>query len=70
MVTAPLFIIFAIVAFVAVKWGPATPGVVLLGMLLGLSLASTSIGGPILSGLETASASAIQTVTNAVGGAR
>ena len=71
MVTAPLFIIMAVVAFVAVKWGPMKVSHLVVGVLLGLSLASTSVGQPILDGITKAMASAVDTVSNvAAGGQR
>lgn len=70
MVTAPLFIILALVAFGAIKWGGAHVGHMVLGTLLGLSLATTAIGGPILHGIEAAMSSVVSTVSSAAGGAR
>lgn len=52
MVTAPLFIVLLVSAIVAVKYGNVKPGAMFLGVLLGLSLASTSFGPPILSALQ------------------
>ncbi|MER6937087.1 hypothetical protein ABTX24_13480 [Nocardioides sp. NPDC127514] len=70
MVTAPLFIIFAIALFCMVKWGGTHPGVLAMGALFGLSLASTTFGAPILDGMETAMTSALSAVSNIAGGAR
>ena len=71
MVAAPLLVIFLIAVFVAIKWVGMSPAAIILGALTGLALgATTAIGGPILSGIESASTSAIVTFTNAVGGIR
>lgn len=71
MVAAPLLVIFLAAVFVAIKWVGMSPAAIILGTLTGLALgATTAIGGPILSGIESASTSAIVTFTNAVGGIR
>jgi hypothetical protein len=63
MVTAPLFIVLAIAAFVAVKYGSTKPGGMILGVLLGLSLASTSLGPPMLAALNDAMTSVIDSMS-------
>lgn len=68
MVTAPLFLVLAIAAFVAMKYGSTKPGGMFLGILLGLSLASTTIGPPILDGLNQAMASVVASVSSVAGG--
>jgi hypothetical protein len=70
MVSAPLFIVLAVAAFVAVKWGPAKASHLALGVLLGLSLATTAAGPPILNGITTAMDAIVSTVSNAAGGGR
>jgi hypothetical protein len=52
MVTAPLFIVLLIAAFIAVKYTATKPGGLFLGVLVGLSLSSTSFGPPILTALQ------------------
>jgi hypothetical protein len=64
MVTSPLFIILAVAAVVAVKWGPMKVSHLVLGVLLGLSLAATSLGPPILDGITSAMSSVVSTVSN------
>ena len=48
MVTMPLFAMLALAAFVAVRWGSVKAGPLLFGLLLGLTMASTSLGPPVL----------------------
>lgn len=69
MVTAPLVIILAIATFLAVKYGSAKPGSMVLGVLFGLSLASTTIGPPMLGALQDGMTSVVSSVS-AVAGAR
>ncbi|WP_406027351.1 hypothetical protein OH802_09770 [Nocardioides sp. NBC_00850] len=70
MVTAPLFVIFLLVALGMVKWGGTHPGIIAFGVVLGLSLASTAFGGPILDGIESGMSAALSAATNLAGGAR
>ena len=70
MITAPLFIIFLFVALVMIKWGGTHPGVLAFGAVLGLSLASTAIGAPILDGIESGMTAALSAAANIAGGAR
>ncbi|HEY8717738.1 hypothetical protein [Pengzhenrongella sp.] len=69
MVTLPLFLILLVVAYISVRHGKARPGGMVLGVLLGLAMATTAIGPPLLAGLTTLSTTAIQAISSAVGGA-
>lgn len=53
MVTIPLVAILAILIFLCVKYWKQGLGGAVVGVLLGLALASTAVGPPILSGLNT-----------------
>jgi hypothetical protein len=55
MISAPLFVVLLLVAVMFVKNNAVDAGGVFLGVLLGLSLASTSVGGPMLAGLTAIS---------------
>lgn len=70
MVTAPLFIVFLLVAFAMIRWGGTHPGVIAFGAILGLSLASTSFGAPLLDGIESGMSAALSAASNIAGGAR
>lgn len=67
MITFPLFLLFAFIAAVLLVTDSVTIGGVLLGCLLGLSLAATSIGPPILAALTGVSTSVVQGLTS-IGG--
>lgn len=64
MITAPLFVILLVITFVCVKTKSAKLGSVILGILLGLTLASTMVGAPIVRGLTEASSFAIGAITS------
>ena len=70
MVTAPLFIIFLIAVVVAIWKVGTSPAAIVLGALFGLSLASTTLGVPILDGIESAMSSAFEVAGSIEGGAR
>jgi hypothetical protein len=70
MVTAPFFIVLAATAVVAVKWGSAKASHIALGVVLGLSLATTSLGPPILDGITTAVDAVVSTLSKTTGGGR
>ena len=70
MITFPLFLLFAFVAAVLVKTGAVKGGALVLGVLVGLSLATTSIGPPILSAMTSATTTAVHTISGVVGGHR
>jgi hypothetical protein len=67
MVTAPLFAVLLIATAVALKVKAVKFGAVFLGVALGLSLASTTIGGPILDALTSACANAIDMLVSVAG---
>jgi len=67
MVTLPLFLILLLAAYVSVRHGSAGAPAMVLGVLLGLSLASTAIGPPLLSGLTTLSTTVIHAISAATG---
>lgn len=53
MVTMPLFVILSLIAYVAVKYAGAKLGTMIFGLLVGLSMASTSLGPPVLAQFTT-----------------
>lgn len=55
MVNAPLFVFLLIITVICLKTRAARTGSVTLGLLLGFTLASTSLGAPILSALTAVS---------------
>jgi hypothetical protein len=67
MVTAPLFLILLVAAIVAVKYGPVRPGGMVLGVLLGLSLASTQFGPPVLKALQDGVTMVVSSASNLAG---
>jgi hypothetical protein len=67
MVTLPLFLVLLIVAYVSVRHGKAGAPAMVLGVLLGLAMASTAIGPPLLSGLTTLSTTVIHSISAATG---
>ena len=69
MVSAPLFVLVLYVTVVCVKAKAAGGGSVALGVLLGLSLASTSLGAPIQQALTSMSSALIAAVSS-LGGAQ
>ena len=71
VITFPLFLLFAgFVAAVLVKTSTVKGGALVLGVLVGLSLASTAVGPPILSAMTSATTTAVHTISSAVGGRR
>jgi hypothetical protein len=69
MVTLPLFLILLGAVYVAVRHGKSSAGGMVLGVLLGLAMASTTVGPPLLSGLTTLSTTVIRAISSAVGSA-
>lgn len=67
MVTAPLFVLVAFVAYICLKTKAVAAGGLVLGVLLGLTLASTGLGGPIIDGLQTGTRAAVTAMTSALG---
>ncbi|WP_152363815.1 hypothetical protein [Microlunatus speluncae] len=53
MVTVPLVAILAVGLFLLVKFGKQGLGGAVVGVFLGLALASTTVGPPIIDGLQT-----------------
>ncbi len=67
MLTIPLVLILGLLAFGLVKWGKQKVSGVVVGVLFGLALASTSVGPPILHGLTAFSKSVVSAVSAAAG---
>jgi hypothetical protein len=70
MVTAPLVVILGLVAFFLVKGKASNVWAALVNVLLGIALASTILGPPMISGLESGSNAVIQGVSNSIGTGR
>ena len=68
MVTAPLFLLLAFVVFICVKTKTVAVGGIVLGALLGLTLASTALGGPITDGLTAGTEAVVAAMSTAFGG--
>ena len=69
MVTAPLFLLLAFVAYICIKTKAIAVGGLVLGVLLGLTLASTALGGPITDALTAGTEAVVATMSTAFGGA-
>lgn len=59
MLSVPLVLLLGLLAFGLVRWGKQKVSGVVVGMLFGLALASTAVGPPILSGLNSLSNSVV-----------
>jgi hypothetical protein len=68
VLTMPLFLVLLLIAIVGVKYGAMKFGAVLLGTLLGLTMASTAFGPPMVKGLEQFSKTVVETVSGAANG--
>jgi hypothetical protein len=68
VITFPLFLLFGFIAVVLVRAKVVRGGALVLGALLGLSLATTEAGPPILSAMTSATTSVVHTISGAVGG--
>lgn len=68
MITFPLFLLLALLAVILLKTKAVKGGALVLGVLLGLSLASTSFGPPILAALTSMCTAVVQGLSS-VGGA-
>lgn len=68
MVTAPLFVILLVITLVCLKGKVAKAGSVTLGVLLGLTLASTALGQPVLQALTAASTGLVNSLASLGGG--
>lgn len=53
MLEMPLFVILVGIAFVAVHYAKAKLATLILGLLVGLSMASTTLGPPVLAQFTT-----------------
>jgi hypothetical protein len=69
MVTLPLCLFLLGAVYVAVRHGNSSVGGLVLGVLLGLVMASTAVGPPLLTGLTTLSTMVIRAISSAVGSA-
>ena len=64
--TVPLVVLLGLLAFGLVKWGKQKVSGVLVGILFGLALATTSVGPPILNAVSTASKTVVSAISSAV----
>ena len=64
MVTMPLFALLVFGAIVAIKWGPLNLGPVILGLFIGLTMASTTMGPPLLNALTETTAQVTDAITH------
>lgn len=69
MVASSLFLVLLGAVYLAVRYGKSTASGMMLGVLLGLAMASTSVGPTLVAGLTTLPAMAIRAITSAVGSA-
>lgn len=67
MITVPMTVILLITAVFLIKYAKHKIGGVVVGVLLGLSLASTSVGPSILSGMTSLSRTVIDAASSAMG---
>jgi hypothetical protein len=65
VITIPLVLLLGLLAFGLVRWGRQKLSGVLVGVLFGLALASTSVGPPIIHGLTSFSSSLVKTISSA-----
>ena len=66
MLSVPLVLLLGFLAFGMVRWGKQKVSGVAVGVLFGLALASTAVGPPILSGLNSLSNSLVSAIRSAV----
>lgn len=64
--TIPLVLILLILAFGLVKWGKQKVTGIFVGVLLGIALASTAVGPPLLHGISSASAAIVNALSGAI----
>jgi hypothetical protein len=69
MVTLPLFLFLLGAVYVAVRHRKSSAGGMVLGVLLGLAMASTAVGATLLAGLTTLSTTVIRSISSVVGSA-
>jgi hypothetical protein len=67
MVSLPLCLFLLGAVYVAVRHGKSSVGGMVLGVLLGLAMASTSVGPALVRGLTSLSTMAIRAISSAVG---
>jgi hypothetical protein len=67
MLSIPLVILLGFLAFGLVRWGKQKVSGVVVGVFFGLALASTAVGPPILTGLNTLSNSIVSAFSKAAG---
>lgn len=68
MISTPLFVVVLLITLIALKGRAAGPGSTMLGLVLGLSLASTSLGKPVLAAVTQISQGLV-TALSSLGGA-
>lgn len=66
MITLPLVALLAFVAFGLVMWGDEKISSILVGVVLGLALATTPLGSPILHAVKVASETVVTAIAAAV----
>lgn len=66
MITLPLVALLALVAFGLVMWGDEKISGILVGVVLGLALATTPLGPPILHAVKVASETVLTAISAAV----
>lgn len=64
MVTAPLFVVLLLITGICLKGKVAKTGSVILGALLGLTLAPTAVGAATVTGLTSASAGLVSVLSS------
>lgn len=66
MITLPLVALLALVAFGLVVWGDERISGILVGVVLGLALATTPVGPPILHAVKVVSEAVFTAISAAV----
>ncbi len=66
MITLPLVALLALIAFGLVVWGDERISGILVGVVLGLALATTPVGPPILHAVKVASEAVFTAISTAV----
>ncbi|GGR49587.1 uncharacterized membrane protein (UPF0136 family) [Nocardioides luteus] len=70
MVTAPLALVLGIISFFMTRGSASTIAGTIVNVLFGIALASTILGPPMISGLESGSNAVIQGVSDSIGAGR
>lgn len=68
MLTMPIFLFVLILVGFGIKWKALSWGQTLLGALLGLLMASTAFGPPVVDGITSVTAAAVEGVSGALNG--